>query len=155
MHHTLRHSVYQKTLADHLATWQRRRSRPLDPEWLDAALLLMRLDLDSIRPELERLYSPSPRGRPPYDPTCLLRALLLMIILQKTSIERFAQQLRRTPRLARIAGFEPFETPAVGTFYHFIDRLEDGPYEPACLHRVRPSQLRKQRHQRHLSSVHT
>jgi hypothetical protein len=38
----------------------------------------------------------------------------------------------------------------VGTFYNFIDRLEDGPYTPACPHRVKPSELRKARHRRNL-----
>ena len=144
------HSVYQKTLTECLARWQRRRARPLDPEWREAALLLLRLDLEPVRPLLESLYSPSPRGRPPYDPTCLLRAWLLMTILKQLSIEQFAHQLRRNPRLATIAGFTPFQTPAVGTFYAFVDRLEDGPFQPACPHRVRPSQLRKQQHQRNL-----
>lgn len=71
MHHKLRHSVYQKTLTDHLAKWQRRRSRPLDPEWLDAALLLVRLDLDSIQPSWNvstrrRLVA----ARPMIQPVC-------------------------------------------------------------------------------------
>jgi len=56
----------------------------------------------------------------------------------------FADTLKRKPRLATIAGFDPNKTPAVGTFYLFIDRLEDGPATPACAHRVRPSALRKE-----------
>jgi len=72
------HAVYQKTLAAHLARWHKRRARGLPEEWLQAALLLWRLDLDPLRPMLTQLYARTPRGRPPYDPLAMLRALLLM-----------------------------------------------------------------------------
>lgn len=145
------HPVYQKSLAEQLAKWQKRKSRPLDPDWLDAALLLLRLDLDPLRPALEALYSASPRGRKPFDPVTMLRALLLMTALGQEQITHFADTLKRKPRLATIAGFEPNQTPAVGTFYLFLDRLEDGPPAPACPHRVNPSQLRKQPRLRNLA----
>jgi hypothetical protein len=80
----------------------------------------------------------------------MLRALVLMMILRYTRLDQFAAELRRSPRLALIAGFEPFKTPSVGSFYNFIDRLEDGPFQPSCRHRVTPSRLRKGRHQRNL-----
>jgi hypothetical protein len=80
----------------------------------------------------------------------MLRALLLMLLLQYKSLRKWVQDLRAHPRLAQIAGFDPFHTPGVGTFYDFVDRLEDGPYAPPCPHRVRPSRLRKGRHRRHL-----
>ena len=41
--------------------------------------------------------------------------------------------------------------PAVGTFYGFIDRLEDGPSAPPWPPRVRPSHQRKGRHRRPLT----
>jgi Transposase domain (DUF772) len=145
------HAAYQQTLSKHLATWQKRRSRALSQELLDATLILLRLDLDSLLPMLIALYSTSPRGRRPWDPLAMFRALLLMTILRYKSIEHFAHALRQQPRLAIIAGFTPFQTPSVGTFYLFIDRLEDGPYQPSCRYRAQPSALRKGRHLRHLS----
>ena len=54
--------------------------------------------------------------------------------------------------MAIIAGFKPFDTPATGTFYAFIDRLEDGPYQKPCQHIVKPSKLRKGKHLRNLNS---
>jgi len=144
------HSVYQTTLTQALARWLHRRARPVNAEWVEAALVLLRLDLDSVRPLFASLYSPSPRGRPPYDPSCLLRARLVMTLLRYRSFDAFALALGRNPRLALIAGFEPFKPPAVGTFYNFIDRLEDGPVQPACPHRVKPSRLRQGHHQRQL-----
>ena len=60
----------------------------------------------------------------------MLRALILMLRLRYESIAQFAQDLRRSHRLAILAGFQPLHTPAVGAFYLFIDRLEDGPFTP-------------------------
>ncbi|MCI0422464.1 MAG: hypothetical protein L0312_25125 [Acidobacteria bacterium] len=144
------HQVYQKSLADHLAKWQKRRSRRLTDDQLQAALLLLRLDLEVLRPELEKLYSPSPRGRQPRDPVLMLRALILMLCLGYEQITRFAKDLRLRQRLALISGFEPLKTPSVGAFYLFIDRLEDGPFEPNCPHRLKPSQVRKKPRLRNL-----
>lgn len=111
----------------------------------------MRLDLDPLRPDLEKLYSSSPRGRKPFDPILMLRALLLLTALGQKKITQFASDLSRKPRLAQIAGFDPQNTPAVGTFYLFIDRLEDGPFAAKCPHLNRPSQLRKKPLLRNLS----
>ena len=150
------HSQYSETLCDHLTRWLKRKSRRLLHEWLEAALVLIGLNLDPARPILESLYSPDPRGQKPYEPVRMLRALLLMMLLKYTSITRFAKDLRAKPRLARIAGFEPFDTPAAGSFYHFIDRLEDGPYrkpsEYQTMHRIKPSKLRKGKYLRDLNS---
>jgi hypothetical protein len=145
------HNTYQRSLSKKLTSWLKRHSRPLNPLWLEAALMLLRLDLDRFSPDLELLYSASARGLPRFDPCCLLRSLLLMTLLGFTSIDKFAKELRRCPRLAQIAGFPPHKTPSVGAFYAFLDRLEDGPFQPSCPHRIRPSRLRKGRHRRNLS----
>lgn len=50
----------------------------------------------------------------------MLRALLLMMLLRYTSMSKWAENLRAKPRLARIAGFEPFDTPVAGSFYHCV-----------------------------------
>jgi len=149
------HAQYTTHLSEKLQRWLRRQSRHLPETWRDAALVLLRLNLDPARPLLQPLYAPGPRGRPPYEPLCMLRALLLMLLLHYKSIPTWASDLRRHPRLAHIAGFAPFHTPAAATFYDFIDRLEDGPYAPPCPHRVRPSRQRKGRHRRHLKHEKT
>lgn len=144
------HAQYSKTLSQKLQGWLCRQSRRLPTPWHEATLVLLRLDRDPARPLVQTLYAPSARGRPPCDPVCVLRALLLMLLLHSKSLSQWAHDLRTHPRLAQIAGFAPFATPAVGTFYTFIDRLEDGPYAPPCAHHVRPSRLRKGRHRRQL-----
>jgi hypothetical protein len=142
-------------LSKKLQRWLRRQSRPLPETWQEAALVLLRLNLDPARPLLQPLYTPGPRGRPPYDPLSMLRALLLMLLLHYKSVSKWASDLRRHPRLAHIAGFQPFHTPAAATFYDFIDRLEDGPSAPPCPHRTRPRRQRKGRHRRHLKHEKT
>ena len=150
MHGTV-HAAYQQTLSEHLATWPKRRSRARSQALRDAGLILLRLNLDPLTPMFMQLYSTSPRGRPPYNPIAMFRALLLLPLLRYQSIETFALALRQKPRLAIIAGFQPFEPPAVGPFSLVIDRLEDGPFHPACPQRVKPSALRQGKHVRHLS----
>jgi Transposase domain (DUF772) len=121
------HAQYRTLLTAKLQGWLHRQARRLPEPWREAALVLLRLDLDPARPMLRSLYAPGPRGRPPYDPVCVLRAFLLMLLLHYKSLPQWAHDRRTHPRLAQIAGFVPFQTPAVGTFYTFIDRLEDGP----------------------------
>jgi len=150
------HQQYAEDLCSHLTRWLKRKSRRLSQERLEAALILMRLNLEPAHPILESLYSPDSRGQKPYEPVRMLRALLLMVLLRYTSITRFAKDLKAKPRLARIAGFQNHDTPCAGSFYHFIDRLEDGPYqkpsEYQTMHRIKPSKLRKGKHLRNLAS---
>lgn len=141
MHQTC-HAVYQKSVTAQLPTWLRRRSRAPSAEVLDAALMLLRLDLDPLHPLLASLYAAAARGRPPFAPRAVLPALLLFTLLRYESLTVFAQDLRRCPRLALLAGFPAYQTPSVGAFYGFLDRLENGPYQAPCPHRVAPAQLR-------------
>ena len=139
------HAQYSRTLSSKLHSWFRRQSRRLPEPWHEAALVLLRLDLDPARPLLRARYAPGPRGRPPYDPVCVLRACLLLLLLHYKSQPPWAHDLRAHPRLAQRAGFAPFQTPAVGTFSTFIARLEDGPSPPPCAHRSQPSRPRRPR----------
>jgi hypothetical protein len=75
--HQSSHAVYQKSVTAQLPTWLRRRSRAPSAELLDAALILLRLNLDPLHPFLAALYANTPRGRPPCAPVGVLRALLL------------------------------------------------------------------------------
>jgi hypothetical protein len=146
------HQQYAQELCNNLIRWLKRKSGRLLSEWLEAALILMSLDLEPARPILESLYSKDTRGQKPYDPVRMLRALLLMVLLKYTRITKWAEALKAKPRLARMAGFEPYDVPAPGTFYAFIDRLEDGEYQKQCEHRIKPSKLRKGKHLRNLAS---
>jgi hypothetical protein len=149
MNHKI-HEVYQNSLADLLAKWQQRRSRALSPDLVDAALMLLNLNLNPLAELLDSLYSDNSRGRPRYDPTAMLRGLLLMTMLHQTRIALFVKELRSNPRLALIAGFEPNKTPSVGAFYLFIDHLENGTFQPKCPHRIAAADSRHGKHLRNL-----
>ena len=112
----------------------------------------MGLNLDAACDILQPLYSENPRGRKAYDPIIMLRALLLMVVLRYKSISKFAKDLKAKPRLAKIAGFFDCDVPVAGTFYLFIDRLEDGEYHQPCQHLIPKSKLRKGKHLRNLTT---
>ncbi len=56
-------------------------------------------------------------------PSCLLRSYLLSVKLHVSSVTKWCQMLRVTPLYAILSGFPPDDTPGVGTFYDFFDRL--------------------------------
>ena len=97
--------TYQWNLISNLNKWLKRKSRKIENALLEAALTLILLDLEPARKYLQSLYSTNPRGRPHYDPVCMLRALLLMILLGFKSYTLWSKELRNKPRLAVIAGF--------------------------------------------------
>ena len=146
------HQQYAEKLCNHLIGWLKRKSRRLSEQLLEATLILISLDLEPARSILEPLYSPNPRGRKPYDPVCMLRALLLMILLRYASIPKYVEDMKSKPRIAHIAGFDPDDVPATSTFYLFIDRIEDGKYQKPCEHVIKSSKLRKGMHRRNLAT---
>lgn len=94
----------------------------------EEVLAVLGLDLDPIRDDLIALYSSTSRGNP-HDPSSMLRSLLLMLALGKTSINKWVALLRVDDDLAKLCGFDPArrKTPAVQTFYNFITRIAEGP----------------------------
>lgn len=113
-------------------------------------VILTRLDLDPAIPMLDSLYSPVPRMTP-RDPTCMLRSLLLMTALRIAGITKWVELSRSFPLYAVMAGFSTEDTPGVGTYYDFLHRLIDGPYQKPCEHRVRNSEFLTRPHLRNLS----
>jgi hypothetical protein len=117
--------------------------------WLEknkvAVWSVFNLDLDPIRGKIVSLYSKDKRGHPPCDPFAIIRSLLLMLFLKETSITAWASEVKLTPVLSILSGFKRNEEPAVGTYYEFFKRLENGPYERKCQHRVLDSDRRHAR----------
>ena len=56
-------------------------------------------------------------------PSSLLRSYLLSIKLHITSITKWCELLKITPLYAILSGFPVDDTPGVGTFYDFFNRL--------------------------------
>ena len=67
---------------------------------------------------LVQKFGPAPR-----TPSCMQRSYLLSIDFKVTSLTEWAAQLKMNPLYAILSGFEPGNTPGVGTFYDFINRL--------------------------------
>ena len=65
----------------------------------------------------------SSRGAEPRPPSCMLRSLLLMIVMNVVSVTHWVETLHTSQFFAVLSGFQPWDIPGVGTFYDFIDRL--------------------------------
>ena len=94
----------------------------LDP-CSDLILALFLLDLEPLRPQLQALYHPKPRGTRPRDPVQMFRSLLCLILSGQTlSFTKWVEILRSRPLFAALSGFAGC-TPGIGTFYEFSGRL--------------------------------
>ena len=98
---------------------------------LEKLLPIYCLDFGPVRERLRELYSKKPRNKP-YAPEVILRSLLLMLAFGVTSITKWAKRVKSEPLLAIFCGIEPGKAPAVGTYYEFLKRLENGPFQPKC-----------------------
>ena len=94
------------------------------------------LDLSAVDHIMQPHYSNV--GPIPWSPSILLRALLVMIAYKCTTITRWVTQLRVSPILAIICGFDPGHVPGVGTFYDFMSRLWDLPTDNYSKHVKQP-----------------
>ena len=65
-------------------------------------------------------FRPAPR-----TPSCMQRSYLLSIDFKVTSLTEWAAQLKMNPLYAILSGFSADNTPGVGTFYDFLNRLWD------------------------------
>lgn len=64
-------------------------------------------------------------GPKPRTPSCMHRSYLLSIDFKVTSVTDWVAQLKFNPLYAILSGFEVGDTPGVGTFYDFFNRLWD------------------------------
>ena len=92
-------------------------------------------DVSPVYPLVLPRYRKSKRGAPPRDPGDLLRCWLGMTLAGYTSVNNWVVAMRTVPLFAILCGFEPGDTPGVGTLYDFQHRLWLG--EKAARSRVR------------------
>ncbi len=111
-------------------------------------LILSNLNLDPALPVLTPLYCPVVR-RKPRDCLCMLRALIFMTLLKITSITKWVKMIK-APVYAILCGFDPDDTPGVGTFYDFKKRIIDGPYRKPIEDLIKRSQYNAKKHKRNL-----
>ena len=88
----------------------------------DTIIKFWYLDLSETDTILAPFYPLS--GKPASRfPSCMLRSYLLSISLNVSSITKWCEQLRITPLYAILSGFPVDDTPGIGTFYDFFNRL--------------------------------
>ncbi|ALX50666.1 MULTISPECIES: transposase [Lentibacillus] len=79
-------------------------------------------DLSEITKMIGDIYGK--RGPAPQDPASMMRSYLLLILTNPTmSVTKWVDELKRVPLYAILSGFEPGNTPGIGTFYDFFARL--------------------------------
>lgn len=115
------HSAYQNTfVVEFLKLFPDPFVIPKDT-W-DIIVKFWYLDLSQTYIIMQDYYSL--RGKPASRfPSCLLRSYLLSIALNVTSITKWCEMLKITPLYAILSGFPVDDTPGVGTFYDFFNRL--------------------------------
>ena len=116
------HSTYQNFVVENLRKYYPNPDALSRSTW-DIIDRFCNLDL-SYTDELMRsrysVFGPRPR-----TPSCMQRSYLLSIDFKVTSLTDWAAQLKINPLYAILSGFEVGDTPGVGTFYDFLNRLWD------------------------------
>ena len=128
------HSTYQNFVVENLRKYYPNPDALSRSTW-DIIDRFWNLDL-SYTDELMRsrysVFGPRPR-----TPSCMQRSYLLSIDFKITLLTDWAAQLKINPLYAILSGFEVGDTPGVGTFYDFLNRLWDSDSDNLNPH-VRP-----------------
>lgn len=116
------HSAYQNFVVTNLRKYYPNPDALARSTW-DIIERFWHLDLSYTDERLRckySIYGPKPR-----TPSCMHRSYLLSLDFKVTSLTDWAAQLKINPLYAILSGFEVGDTPGVGTFYDFMNRLWD------------------------------
>lgn len=116
------HADYQKFVIENLRKYYPNPDSISRSTW-DIIDRFWNLDLSYTDEKLKSTYSIF--GPKPRTPSCMHRSYLLSLDFKVLSITEWAAQLKINPLYAILSGFEFGNTPGVGTFYDFINRLWD------------------------------
>jgi hypothetical protein len=116
------HSAYQDFVVQMLRKYYPNPNAIARSTW-DIIERFWNLDLSFTDVRLKSKYSVF--GPKPRTPSCMHRSYLLSLDFKVTSVTDWAAQLKINPLYAILSGFEVGDTPGVGTFYDFFDRLWD------------------------------
>ena len=131
------HSDYQDFVVENLRKYYPNPDSIARSTW-DIIDRFWNLDLSYTDEKLKDRYSIF--GPKPRTPSCMHRSYLLSLEFKVTSLTAWAEQLKINPLYAILSGFEVGDTPGVGTFYDFIDRLWDH-YDSNLTDHVRPIKI--------------
>ena len=116
------HADYQNFVVTNLRKYYPNPNTLARSTW-DIIERFWNLDLsftDTFMADKYSKFGPAPR-----TPSCMQRSYLLSIDFKVTSLTEWVAQLKMNPLYAILSGFEVGNTPGVGTFYDFLNRLWD------------------------------
>lgn len=116
------HTAYQNFVVEMLRKYYPNPDAIARSTW-DIIDRFWNLDLSYTDIRLKDKYSVF--GPMPRTPSCMHRSYLLSLDFKVTSVTDWAAQLKINPLYAILSGFEIGDTPGVGTFYDFFNRLWD------------------------------
>ena len=116
------HTAYQTFVLENLRKYYPDPTVFAKSTW-DIIERFWNLDLSYTDELLRSKYSVF--GPKPRTPSCMQRSYLLSIDFKVHSLTDWAAQLKINPLYAILSGFQFGDTPGVGTFYDFLDRLWD------------------------------
>ena len=116
------HAAYQNFVIENLRKYYPNPDVFSRATW-DIIERFWNLDLSFTDDLLRSKYSVF--GPKPRTPSCMQRSYLLSIDFKIHSLTDWAAQLKMNPLYAILSGFQVGDTPGVGTFYDFLDRLWD------------------------------
>ena len=115
------HAAYQSKLISRLKQYYPDALARLGPSVWDIIGKFFSMDLTQVDVLMYDRYSIF--GPPPRLPSDMLRSIMLSLVMKVTSFTAWSTELKTNPLAAILSGFEPDDTPGVGTFYDFCDRL--------------------------------
>ena len=136
------HAAYQDHVLNNLRKYYPDFSS-LPKSSLDTLERFFALNIDNVDVIMKNRYSVF--GPMPRLPSCMLRSYLLSFEFDIHSVTNWAAALKTNPLYAIASGFDFGDTPGVGTFYDFFDRLwlsEDDNFSPN-LRKPKPKKPKK------------
>ena len=112
-------------------------------------IIMKELNLDAAVDILKPLYCPVKHGDF-RDPVNMLRSLIVMTLLKIQGITEWVEMTRTSTLLAILTGFDPDDVPGIGTYYDFLKRIYDGPYQKPCQHNIKKSDALSALHKRNI-----
>ena len=136
------HSAYQDFVTENLRKYYPNPESISRSTW-DIIERFWALDLSYTDELLRSKYSVF--GPRPRTPSCMQRSYLLSIDFKVHSITDWAAQLKINPLYAILSGFEFGDTPGIGTFYDFFNRLwdSDSDHLTPHIHPVKKTKVKK------------
>ena len=115
------HAGYQKSVVSLLKQYYPDAHCRFGPSIWKTIDSFFNLDLSMVDEFMSDRYSVF--GPRPRLPSSMLRSMLLSLVFKKTGFTDWSAELKMNPLAAILSGFHPDDTPGVGTFYDFTDRL--------------------------------